>query len=139
MTPHAPKILVVDDEPDMVVFLCTWLEDNGYTASSAKDGEQALQSILKQRPDLVLMDLNMPHHSGIQLYRELQDRESLRMIPVIFVTGLTQYQIFNSTCSPLPEPAACIQKPIDMECLQQTIARILRSRQETMTGDISTG
>jgi CheY-like chemotaxis protein len=130
MTPNAPKILVVDDEPDMVVFLCTWLEDNGYAARSANDGEQALHSILKNRPDLVLMDLNMPHQSGIQLYRELQDRDSLRTIPVIFVTGLTQYQIFNSACAPLPEPAACIPKPIDMECLQQTIERVLKSGRE---------
>jgi CheY-like chemotaxis protein len=127
MTAHVPRILVVDDEPDMIVFLCAWLEDNGYAACPANDAEQALQSILKQRPDLVLMDLNMPNHSGIQLYRELRDRESLRTIPVIFVTGLTQYQIFNSLCSPLPEPAACIQKPIDMECLQQTIERVLKS------------
>jgi CheY-like chemotaxis protein len=125
MTAHVPKILVVDDEPDMVVFLCAWLEDNGYGASSANDGEQALQSILNQPPDLVLMDLNMPHQSGIQLYRALQDNESLRGIPVIFVTGLSQYQIFNSTCIPLPEPVACIQKPIDMECLRETIARVL--------------
>ncbi len=126
MTAYAPRILVVDDEPDTVIFLCAWLEDNGYAADSANDGDQALQSILKQRPDLVLMDLNMPHRSGIQLYRELQNCESLRTIPVIFVTGLAQYQIFNSECSPLPQPAACIQKPIDMECLQQTIARVLK-------------
>ncbi len=127
MTARVPKILVVDDEPDMVVFLCAWLEDNGYAASSANDGEQALQSILRQRPDLVLMDLSMPHQSGIQLYRDLQDSETLRTIPVIFVTGLAQYQIFDSTCIPLPEPAACIQKPIDLESLRQTIARVLNS------------
>ncbi len=128
MTEHIPRILVVDDEPDMIVFLCAWLEDNGYAPCPANDCQQALQSILKQRPDLVLMDLNMPQQSGIQLYRELQDRESLRTIPVVFVTGLTQYQIFNSSCSALPEPAACIQKPIDMECLKRTIAHILGSR-----------
>jgi CheY-like chemotaxis protein len=125
MTAYVPKILVVDDEPDMVVFLCAWLEDNGYVTNSANDGRQALQSILDWRPDLVLMDLNMPNQSGIHLYRELQNRESLRSIPVVFVTGLTQYQIFNESCSPLPEPAACIQKPIDTECLRQTITRIL--------------
>ena len=128
MAARVPKVLVVDDEPDMVVFLCAWLEDQGYDAISATDGENALQSILKQQPDLVLMDLNMPHQSGIQLYRELQNREELRTIPVIFVTGLGQYQIFNSTCSPLPEPAACIQKPIDMEILQNAVARVLGSK-----------
>jgi twitching motility two-component system response regulator PilH len=128
MTAHVPRILVVDDEPDMIVFLCAWLEDNGYAASSANNGKQALQSILENRPDLVLMDLSMPHQSGIQLYRELQYRESLRSIPVIFVTGLTQYHMFDSDCSPLPEPVACLQKPIDMECLHQAIARALGSQ-----------
>jgi CheY-like chemotaxis protein len=55
MTAYVPKILVVDDEPDMVVFLCAWLEDNGYVTNSANDGRQALQSILDWRPDLVLI------------------------------------------------------------------------------------
>lgn len=121
------RVLVVDDEPDMVVFLCAWLEDNGYQTISAIDGDRALQLILEQPPDLLLMDLNMPNHSGFELYREMQDREELRKIPVIFVTGLTQYKIYNSACSPLPEPAACIQKPIDMECLRDTIAGILKT------------
>jgi CheY-like chemotaxis protein len=121
------KVLVVDDEPDMVVFLSAWLEDNGYEAISTTEGERALQLIVEQNPDLVLMDLNMPNHSGFELYREIQGREELRIIPVIFITGLSEYKIFNSTCSPLPEPAACIQKPIDMESLQDAIARILKS------------
>ena len=126
MVSSVPRVLVVDDEPDMVVFLSAWLEDNGYEANSTTDGERALQLIIEQPPDIVLMDLNMPNHSGFELYREIQSREELRRIPVIFVTGLSQYKIFNSTCSLLPEPAACIQKPIDLECLQDALGRILK-------------
>ncbi len=121
------KVLVVDDEPDMVVFLSAWLEDNGYEAISAIDGECALQSIVEQNPDLVLMDLNMPNHSGFELYREMKSREELSTIPVIFITGLSEYRIFNAMCSPLPEPAACIRKPINMESLQDAITRILNT------------
>jgi CheY-like chemotaxis protein len=126
MAIRAPRVLVIDDEPDMVIFLCTWLEDNGYETCSAVDGERGLQLILEHRPDLVLMDLNMPYHSGFQLYRELLNMEDLRSIPVIFITGLSQYQIFDSECSPLPGPSACIQKPIDMQCLQAAIERALK-------------
>jgi CheY-like chemotaxis protein len=126
MAGNTSRVLVVDDEPDMVVFLCAWLEDNGYEALSATDGERALQLLLEQPPHVVLMDLNMPNHSGFELYREIQSRDELRRIPVIFITGLSQYKIFNSTCAPLPEPAACIQKPIDVESLRDAIARILK-------------
>ena len=51
----APRVLVIDDEPDMVTFLCAWLEDNGFETCSAVDGERGLQLILERRPDLVLM------------------------------------------------------------------------------------
>ena len=121
------RVLVVDDEPDMVVFLCAWLEDNGYETIPATDGERALQLTLQQPPEIVLMDLNMPNHSGFELYREIQSRQELRTIPVIFITGLSRYKIYSSALSPLPEPAACIQKPIDTEALRDAIARILKT------------
>ncbi len=125
MAGNRSRVLVVDDEPDMVIFLCAWLEDNGYDTISATDGGRALQLIVEHPPDILLMDLNMPNHSGFELYREIQSRDELRKIPVIFITGLSQYKIYNSDCSPLPEPAACMQKPLDMECLRDTIMHLL--------------
>ncbi len=119
------KVLIVDDEPDTVAFLSNWLEDNGYSFCTASDGEQGLRVIMQESPDLVLMDLRMPRHTGFQLYRELRSNKILKRIPVFFVTGMTASQIFGDDCDPLPEPEAFIEKPIDLKALREAIERVL--------------
>lgn len=78
MSTENKKVLIVDDEPDTVAFLSNWLEDNGYSFCTASDGEQGLRVITQESPDLVLMDLRMPRHTGFQLYRELRSNELLK-------------------------------------------------------------
>ena len=69
------KIMVVDDEPDIITYLTTLLEENGYETESAKDGVDGLKKIRESRPDLVCLDILMPEKSGIGLYRELKKDE----------------------------------------------------------------
>jgi CheY-like chemotaxis protein len=82
------RILVIDDEPDVVEFLSNLLEDNGYTVTSASNGVMALERVTQQRPDLILLDLQMPEETGTGFYRKLRNRKSLRDIPVIVISGL---------------------------------------------------
>ena len=85
----APKdILVVDDEPDVAEFMRDLLEDNGYRVRVAGDGAEALEMILAEKPDLILLDLQMPEETGTGLYRKLHARSDLKRIPVIVVSGL---------------------------------------------------
>lgn len=123
---QAAKILIIDDEPDTVIFLETFLEDLGYVTCCAMDGEQGLAMLKAEQPDLVLMDLRMPRRTGMQLYREIWSQRPLRTIPVIFISGLPDVKIFDSSCTPLPEPAARLDKPIDLEQLQEAVSAALK-------------
>ena len=119
------KALIVDDEPDTVTFLTKWLEDNGFEACSATDGDQGMQAVIEEKPDIILMDLRMPNQTGMQLYRKLRLREELKHIPVIFVTGLTEFQIFGEDSTPLPKPEAFIEKPINLDALHTAIKKLI--------------
>jgi len=58
------RVLVVDDEPDVVTYICSILEDNGFETATAADGEEAMKKVLEQRPDCVTLDISMPHTRG---------------------------------------------------------------------------
>ena len=124
------KVMVVDDEPDTVTFLCTWLEDLGYETCAENDPDRVIAAALEQKPDLLLLDINMPSQSGIEVYRRLRETEPLRDLPVIFITGATEFHLFGRACSPLPEPAALIEKPIDLAVLGEAILRALDGQGE---------
>ncbi len=83
------KILIVDDELDMITFISEILEDHGYTSISAKDGVEGLEALRRENPDLVLLDLMMPKKSGITMFQELRKDPNLSHIPVVIVTGIS--------------------------------------------------
>src|SRR5437879_8609577 len=82
-----PLILVVDDVPDNVEILQLRLESQGYEVITAGDGEAALAVIRDQRPDLVLLDIQMPKLDGIETVKRLKAVPTLPFIPVILVTA----------------------------------------------------
>src|SRR5689334_21492555 len=69
-----PTILVVDDEPQIRRVMRTTLSSNGYTVLEARSGEEALDLLRKERPELVLLDVNMPGKSGLDTCREIRDQ-----------------------------------------------------------------
>ena len=75
------QILVVDDEKDIVEFLTQLLEDNGYEVTAAYDGVQAMEMVLKSRPDLILLDLQMPEETGTGLYPQAPPQEGVQGHP----------------------------------------------------------
>lgn len=123
------KIIVIDDEPDIVTFLTTLLDDNGYETISAQDGQEGLDKTRAERPDLVLLDITMPEKSGVRYYRELKEDPDLGNIPVVIVTGVTKdFEKFISTRRQVPPPEGYISKPVDRQELLDTIAKILADR-----------
>jgi len=82
------KILVVDDEPDVLRLASIILESEGYMVVTASSGEEALRMVSEGKPDLVLLDVVMPGLSGLDVCRELKRREETRGIPVIMFTAL---------------------------------------------------
>lgn len=84
------KILVVEDEPDNVLFMRDRLELEGYEFLQAVDGEQALSMARETIPDLILLDVMMPKRNGFQVCRELKNDERLKGVPIIMVTAKAQ-------------------------------------------------
>lgn len=85
----APKILVVEDFEDTRLLLKVWLERKGYRVVEAQDGEQALEVALREIPDLIIMDVEMPGMDGLTATRQIRTEESLRKVPIITVSAYT--------------------------------------------------
>ncbi|MCL5257333.1 MAG: response regulator transcription factor [Chloroflexi bacterium] len=81
------KILVVDDEPKIVDLVRTYLEKQGYDVAVAQDGKQALLAAARERPGLVILDLNLPEMDGIDVFRKLRATSN---IPVIMLTARSE-------------------------------------------------
>jgi two-component system, cell cycle response regulator DivK len=120
------KILVVDDEPDVVTYLCTVLRDHGYETIEAFDGEEALQKAEKDRPDLVTLDITMPEMTGVKAYRRMKEDVSLRTIPIVIVTGITHdFKQFISSRTQVPPPEGYLEKPVKPEDLLAEVKRLI--------------
>ena len=78
------KILIVEDEPQIVRALCLYLEQAGYTTAVIYDGAQAMAAFRQEKPDLILLDLNLPNRDGIDICRAVR-RDSA--VPIIMVTA----------------------------------------------------
>jgi len=89
------KILVVDDEREILDMLTDHLEDEGYVVSQAVDGEQALEGVRSEPPDLVLLDITMPGVNGLEVLRRL--RRDHPKIPVVMITGIEDEALARST------------------------------------------
>ena len=101
------RILVVDDEPDVVGFLTRLLEDNGYTTFSATSGNEALKLIKEETPRLILLDLQMANGTGTDFYRKLRGKHEMREIPIIVVSGVAGRRLSVGREVPV------LDKPID--------------------------
>lgn len=122
------KVLVVDDDPDVVTFNVTIVEELGYTPLVAKNGEEGLKIVKEEKPDLVILDVLMPRQSGVRLYRELKTDESLGQIPVIMLSAIAEKTFLRSQKAltefgedKVPEPEIYIEKPIEPEELSKII------------------
>ena len=130
------KILIVDDDPDVVLFLSTALEDHGYSTIEARNGLEGLEKAKSEHPDLILLDLMMPHKSGIALLSDLKKDDALKEIPVIMVTGVSGETgidleaFFKKGATGDPErnvlkPEGYIEKPVDPQKLLNMIQEVL--------------
>ena len=84
----AKTILVVDDEADIVDMLKDMLTETGYEVVTASDGKEALRKTKLLKPDLIVLDVNMPKMDGSEVIFTLKQNEATKNIPVIFLTAL---------------------------------------------------
>ena len=86
------KILLVDDEKDILVVLRKQLEDKGYEVFTAENGIDALQIASVKEPDIVILDLALPDMDGSEIAVKLRENEETKHLPVIFLTALRSKQ-----------------------------------------------
>lgn len=84
-----PRILIVDDEPLNIDYLEQELEDMGYEALSARNGQEALESVESQSPDMILLDIMMPIMDGFEVLARLKAEKHWRDIPVVVISALS--------------------------------------------------
>ncbi|MFM7319983.1 MAG: response regulator transcription factor [Armatimonadota bacterium] len=85
-----PRILVVDDEPNIVRLIQVNLERQGYQVDIANNGQQALERIRAAKPDLLVSDVMMPEMDGFELLSNIRRDPALEMLPVIMLTAKAQ-------------------------------------------------
>ena len=109
------KIMIIDDDPNIVSYLQDFFGDNGYDTCSAADGSEAMAIVKKENPDLITLDLEMPEEWGPRFYRKLMKEKDYKKTPVIVISGLTgsKYAIQKAVAS--------LTKPFDRDELLKIV------------------
>ena len=128
MADDARKILVVDDEPDCLEFVRAILEPEGYTVATAANGQEALDQIEADAPDLVVLDVMMPVLDGFDACEEIKSNEATEHIPVVLLTRVAS-EVPTSSYSHRGGMATAaddyIPKPIQPDKVLEVVRRLL--------------
>ncbi len=122
----AKKVLIIDDEADIRTFLETLLKENGFETTTAGDGDKGWEVVQKLHPDVITLDIIMPHETGVKFYRRLLKDATLQHVPVIILSGVTRYkELFARDHKTMSRPFAFVEKPIVPEQLIEKVNEAL--------------
>jgi two-component system, OmpR family, alkaline phosphatase synthesis response regulator PhoP len=131
------KILIVDDEEDILEFLSFKLEKEGYQVTTANNGKEAIDLATKHKPHLILLDMMMPDMDGLETCTKLRKKEELKETVIAFLTAVTddhtQIHGLNSGADDY------INKPIKPNVLLSKIQALLRRNNSSSSGIKSFG
>jgi DNA-binding response OmpR family regulator len=117
---------VVDDEPEIIELVEPFLRALGHDVDSAEDGDSALEKILTERPDVVLLDVMMPGLNGWEICRYVRERKELDAVRIIMATGMGEEM--NAATSPLYGADTYLDKPFDLRELERAVVDVGRAR-----------
>ena len=119
-----PKVLIVDDQPQMRELVRTALEKLPVEMVEASDGKEAMKLIETEQPDLLLSDYQMPNWDGLTLCYQLRRRTDLKPIKTVLITGaLMPAELLEAVNHKMVD--AALAKPVDVHELQQLVKRLL--------------
>src|SRR5260370_30404669 len=87
MTSLAKKILIVDDEPDIVIALAAMLQDAGFLVSTPRDGERLESALAREQPHLILLDMLLSGRDGREIVRQLKGQTATRDVPILMLSA----------------------------------------------------
>jgi two-component system cell cycle response regulator DivK len=132
MAPMKKTVLIVEDNELNMKLFNDLLEANGHATLRTKSGVEAIALARQHRPDLILMDIQLPEVSGLEVTRWLKDDDDLRAIPVIAITAFAmkgdEEKIRQGGCE------AYLSKPISVAKFLETVNSFLS---DTKQGDVS--
>lgn len=117
MTNTTKKVLVVDDEMNIRLFLKTLIETSGYEPHLARNAREGLKRAWEVTPDLIILDVMMPGEGGLVMYQGLQEDDNLKSVPVIMLSAVGAdtfkhaLKIMGLGQTNYPDPYAYVQKP----------------------------
>ena len=117
------RILVVDDDPDIVTMLSTRLSSRGFKVSTASDGHQAIELTKKELPDVVLLDVMMPGKSGWEVARAIKQDPATNAVKIVMVSAIGAKT--NEITAPIYGADAHVDKPFELDHLEKVIRQLL--------------
>ena len=131
MEERKTRILLVDDEPDLVQMVSTRLKAAGYEISTAYDGQEALEKVKESRPDLMILDLMLPKLDGYKVCRLLKFDERTRGIPILIFTARAQVE--DVTLATECGADAYLTKPFEAKVLLSKLQELLAAAGKVRT------
>src|SRR5262249_18709276 len=122
------KILVADDDPEILGMLSLRLAKRGYEVSEAQDGEKTIAEARERRPNVIVLDVMMPLKNGWEVARALRQDEATKDIGIIILTAIGEKM--NEMTSPLYGADEHIDKPFEFDELEKAIDRALAQRRQ---------
>lgn len=130
--PNKGKVLVIEDDLNMRIFLCNLLRADGFDPLDAQDRFEGIRTVRTRQPDLIVMDGMLPGEASIEIYYRLKSDPELRRIPVVMLASIAQrtfcyYQKCQRLQHPLkvPDPDAFLTKPPEAEEFLGAVHRLL--------------
>jgi CheY-like chemotaxis protein len=123
------RVVVADDEPDQLLYLSTILEDNGATVFTAETSDEALELVLKEKPDLLTLDLAMPGRAVTEVYEILRKRPELSDLKICIISGRPEMRKTIYARTEVP-PDGYMDKPVGEEHLVKGLRKILELSEE---------
>ena len=117
------RILIVDDEAELVEMLTTRFESSGYDVDCAYNGQECLERVRNNRPDIIILDIMMPKLDGLHVCRLLKFNEEYQEIPIVFLTARGQDS--DKTSGEKVGADFYIVKPFDSSDLVKTVDRLV--------------
>lgn len=126
----ARKLLLVDDEPDIIEFLSYNFRKEGYEVLTAYDGKQAIEVVGEQHPDVIITDILMPNMNGITMCEEIKSRKENREVPVIFLSASND-DLF-AVAAMKAGGSRYVSKPVRFNSLSRMVQEVLDNPSEGM-------
>jgi two-component system, cell cycle response regulator DivK len=117
------KVLLVEDFEDTRLFMRLELEDQGFIVFEAENGQVAVETAIRENPDVILMDLTLPLMDGFEATKLIRQNEALKNVPIIAVTAHQEDDFRNDAKASGFD--AYVTKPIDVNWLKELIAGLL--------------